>query len=52
MASAGVEILFAISSATKMAVDLAERLNVTLVGHCRHGRADAYSHSERIVGML
>ncbi|HIF9078513.1 TPA: formate dehydrogenase accessory sulfurtransferase FdhD [Photobacterium damselae] len=52
VASAGVEILFAISSATKMAVDLAERLNVTLVGHCRHGRADAYSHSERIVGML
>lgn len=52
VASVGVEILFAISSATKMAIDLADRLNVTLVGHCRYDRADVYTHNERIVGKL
>ncbi|MCD9475199.1 formate dehydrogenase accessory sulfurtransferase FdhD [Photobacterium phosphoreum] len=51
-ASAGVEVLLAISSATKMAVDLAEKLNLTLLGHCRNGRADAYAHPERITGMI
>lgn len=51
-ASAGVEVLLAISSATKMAVDLAEKLNLTLLGHCRNGRADAYTHPERITGMI
>ena len=51
-AAAGVEVLLAISSATKMAVDLAEKLNLTLLGHCRNGRADAYTHSERITGMI
>ncbi|MEH6530836.1 MAG: formate dehydrogenase accessory sulfurtransferase FdhD [Photobacterium frigidiphilum] len=49
---AGVEILFAISSATKMAVELAEKLNVTLLGYCRPGRADVYAHPERIFGMI
>ena len=51
-AAAGVEVLLAISSATKMAVDLAEKLNLTLLGHCRNGRADAYTHPERITGMI
>ena len=51
-AAAGVEVLLAISSAPKMAVDLAEKLNLTLLGHCRNGRADAYTHPERITGMI
>ncbi|WP_318450799.1 formate dehydrogenase accessory sulfurtransferase FdhD [Photobacterium leiognathi] len=51
-ASAGVEVLLAVSSATKMAVDLADLLNITLLGHCRRGRADAYAHPERVFGMI
>lgn len=51
-ASAGVEVLLAVSSATKMAVDLADRLNMTLLGHCRRDRADAYAHPERVFGMI
>lgn len=45
---AGVEILFAISAATMMAVDLAQQSNLTLVGFCRPGRADVYTHPERV----
>lgn len=51
-AAAGIEVLLAISSATQMAIDLARQLNVTLVGHCRLGRADAYSHPQRIIGAI
>ncbi|HBV76109.1 MULTISPECIES: formate dehydrogenase accessory sulfurtransferase FdhD [Vibrio] len=46
--SAGVEILLAISAATSMAVELAQKSNLTLVGFCRPGRADAYTCPERI----
>lgn len=46
--SAGIEILLAISAATSMAVELAQKSNLTLVGFCRPGRADAYTYSERI----
>ncbi|WP_036801305.1 MULTISPECIES: formate dehydrogenase accessory sulfurtransferase FdhD [Photobacterium] len=51
-AAAGIEILLAISSATNMAVELAEKLNVTLLGYCRPGRADVYAHPERVYGMI
>lgn len=44
----GVELLFAVSAATSMAADLAERLNVTLCGYCRRGRANIYTHPERL----
>lgn len=47
--SAGVEILLAISAATSMAVELAEKSNLTLVGFCRPGRADAYTYPERLM---
>lgn len=47
-ASAGIEILFAISAATALAVELAQQSNITLVGFCRHGRATVYSHPQRI----
>ncbi|MDW6091048.1 formate dehydrogenase accessory sulfurtransferase FdhD [Vibrio rhizosphaerae] len=50
-AAGGVEILCAISAATDMAVDLAERLNVTLCGYCRPGQANIYTHAERILGL-
>ncbi|WP_199449657.1 formate dehydrogenase accessory sulfurtransferase FdhD, partial [Vibrio harveyi] len=49
---AGVEILFAISAATMMAVELAQQANLTLVGFCRPGRADVYTHPERVTCHL
>lgn len=47
-ASCGVEILFAVSAATTLAVEVAERCNLTLVGFCRPGRATVYTHPERL----
>lgn len=44
--ASGVEILFAVSAATNMAVEMAEQLNLTLCGYCRRGRANIYSHPE------
>ncbi|WP_211294086.1 formate dehydrogenase accessory sulfurtransferase FdhD [Vibrio gangliei] len=49
--SAGIEILLAISAATSMAVKLAEQSNLTLVGFCRPGRADAYTYPQRLLGQ-
>ena len=46
-ATAGVEILLAVSAATTMAVDLAEQYNVSLAGFCRPGRATVYSGVDR-----
>lgn len=48
-AMCGVEILFAVSAATKLAVEVAERANLTLVGFCKPGRATLYSHPQRLV---
>ncbi|PKQ76003.1 sulfurtransferase FdhD [Aeromonas sobria] len=48
-ASAGVEILLAISAATELAVERAEQTGLTLVGFCRPGRAEIYSGCQRIV---
>ncbi|WP_421212071.1 formate dehydrogenase accessory sulfurtransferase FdhD [Aeromonas enteropelogenes] len=48
-ASAGVEILLAISAATELAVARAEQTGLTLVGFCRPGRAEIYSGCQRIV---
>nr|WP_113865617.1 formate dehydrogenase accessory sulfurtransferase FdhD [Brenneria salicis]NMN90031.1 FdhD protein [Brenneria salicis ATCC 15712 = DSM 30166]RBP64320.1 FdhD protein [Brenneria salicis ATCC 15712 = DSM 30166]RLM31456.1 sufurtransferase FdhD [Brenneria salicis ATCC 15712 = DSM 30166] len=47
-AMCGVEILFAVSAATSLAVEVAERCNLTLVGFCRPGRATIYSHPQRL----
>ncbi len=44
VASCGIEILLAVSAATSMAVELADKLNVTLCGYCRPGRVNVYSH--------
>ncbi|MGL5452933.1 MAG: formate dehydrogenase accessory sulfurtransferase FdhD [Aeromonas sp.] len=48
-ASAGVEILLAISAATELAVDRAEHTGLTLVGFCRPGRAEIYAGRQRIL---
>lgn len=48
-AACGIEILFAVSAATSLAVDVAERYNLTLVGFCRSGKATIYTHPQRLV---
>jgi FdhD protein len=47
-AMCGVEILFAASAATQLAVEVAERCNLTLVGFSKPGRATVYSHPQRL----
>ncbi|CAK9886804.1 MAG: Sulfur carrier protein FdhD [Candidatus Erwinia impunctatus] len=48
-ARCGVEILFAVSAATGLAVEVARRCQLTLVGFCKPGRATVYTHPERLV---
>ncbi|WP_213991269.1 formate dehydrogenase accessory sulfurtransferase FdhD [Sodalis sp. dw_96] len=48
-AMCGVEILFAVSAATALAVDVAQRCGLTLVGFSKPGRATIYTHPERIL---
>ncbi|PUV27881.1 formate dehydrogenase accessory sulfurtransferase FdhD [Cronobacter sakazakii] len=48
-ATCGVEILFAVSAATTLAVEVAERCNLTLVGFSRPGRATIYTHPQRLI---
>ena len=48
-AMCGVEILFAVSAATTLAVEVAERCNLTLVGFCKPGRANIYTHPQRLI---
>lgn len=44
----GVEILFAVSAATALAVELAEHCGLTLVGFSRTGCATIYTHPQRL----
>ena len=48
-AMCGVEILFAVSAATTLAVEVAERCNLTLVRFCKPGRATIYTHPQRLI---
>ncbi|MGC8826607.1 MAG: formate dehydrogenase accessory sulfurtransferase FdhD [Anaerolineae bacterium] len=45
----GIPIAVSRSSATTLAIDLAERLNCTLVGYARAGRMTVYTHAWRII---
>ncbi|EIC85614.1 formate dehydrogenase accessory sulfurtransferase FdhD [Serratia sp. M24T3] len=47
-AMCGIEILFAVSAATSLAIDVAECCNLTLVGFSKPGRATVYSHPQRL----
>ncbi|AUG98594.1 sulfurtransferase FdhD [Prodigiosinella confusarubida] len=47
-AMCGVEILFAVSAATSLAVEVANRCNLTLVGFSRPGRSTIYTHPRRL----
>jgi FdhD protein len=46
----GVEVLVGVSTVTSLAVDLADRLGITLIGFFRKNRMNIYTHPERIVG--
>lgn len=48
-ASCGAEILFAVSAATSLAIEVAEKANLTLVGFCRQGKATVFTHSSRVI---
>ncbi|HGL4206234.1 TPA: formate dehydrogenase accessory sulfurtransferase FdhD [Citrobacter farmeri] len=48
-AMCGVEILFAVSAATTLAVEVAERCNLTPVGFCKPGKATIYTHPQRLI---
>src|SRR5690606_4731271 len=47
-AMCGVEIPFAVSAATSLAVEVAERCSLTLVGFSKPGRATGYTHPQRL----
>ena len=49
-AFAGIELLAAVSAPTGLAVRLAERSGMTLVGFAREGRFTCYAHGGRIAG--
>lgn len=48
-AQCGVEILLALSAATTLAVEVAARCNLTLVGFCRADSATVYTHPQRLI---
>ena len=45
----GVEIFAGLSAPTSLAVEMAERLNITLIGFLREKSMSIYTHSERIL---
>nr|WP_238337409.1 formate dehydrogenase accessory sulfurtransferase FdhD [Arsenophonus endosymbiont of Aphis craccivora] len=47
-ATCGVEILFAISAVTSLAVEMSQQCQLTLVGFCRSGKATIFSYPERL----
>ena len=50
-AMCGVEIMFAVSAPTTLAIELARKTRITLVAFCRRGRANVYTHPERLIGI-
>ncbi len=49
-ASAGLEVLAAVSAPSSLAIEVAEKSNITLCAFVRPGRATVYTHPRRING--
>jgi FdhD protein len=50
-ARAGVELISAVSAPTSLAVDVAQRCNITLCAFVRETRATVFSHPRRLTGL-
>lgn len=50
-AMCGVEIMFAVSAPTALAVEMAQKSGITLAAFCRHARMNVYAHPERLIGL-
>jgi FdhD protein len=48
-AVAGIPVVSAVSAPSSLAVDVGERLGVTVVGFVRDGRCNVYTHADRVV---
>lgn len=49
-ARAGIELISAISAPTSLALDVAERCNITLCAFVREDRATVFTHPRRVIG--
>ena len=47
-ARAGIELIVAVSAASSFAIEAAEKWNITVCGFVRPGRANIYTHRERV----
>ena len=50
-AMTGVEIIFAVSAPTALAIEVAQKAGITLAAFCRCGRANVYTDPERLIGL-
>ncbi len=49
---ARIPIVASVSAPSSLAIDLAQRSGITLAGFVRHGSLNAYTHPERIAGLV
>ncbi len=50
-AACGVEIMFAVSAPTALAIEMADKSGLTLAAFCRSRRTNVYTHAERLIGL-